>query len=105
MRYLSRLHHVGIGFAVQTQPITLLIADEDMRVSAEDSTLLRQLTPDQNRDSAPGSPAWSIGRISLCGLRSPRVRTNPPSTIERSLTWFPWAVGKTGESRLRGTST
>jgi hypothetical protein len=59
VRYLSRLHHVGIGFAVQTQPITLLSTDEDMRVSAEDSTLLRQLTPDQNRDSAPGSPAWS----------------------------------------------
>src|ERR1019366_3372674 len=53
VRSLSRLHHVGIGCANKHQPITLLIANKDIRILAEDGTLLRQLTLDPNRDYQP----------------------------------------------------
>jgi transposase InsO family protein len=53
VRYLSRLYHVGIGCAFKHQPITLLIANKDIRVLAEDGSLLRHLTLDPNRDYQP----------------------------------------------------
>jgi transposase InsO family protein len=53
VRYLSRLYHVGIGCAYKHQPITLLIANKDIRILAEDGSLLRQLTLDPNRDYQP----------------------------------------------------
>jgi transposase InsO family protein len=53
VRYLSRLHHIGIGCAYKHQPITLLIANKDIRVLAEDGSLLRQLTLDPRRDYQP----------------------------------------------------
>jgi transposase InsO family protein len=53
LRYLSRLHHIGLGVAYKHQPITLLIANKDIRVLAEDGSLLRQLTLDPNRDYQP----------------------------------------------------
>src|ERR1039458_6660057 len=53
VRSLSRLHHVGIGCANKHQPITLLIANKDIRILAEDGSLLRQLTLDPNRDYQP----------------------------------------------------
>jgi len=53
VRYLSRLHHIGIGCAYKHQPITLLIANKDIRVLAEDGSVLRQLTLDPSRDYQP----------------------------------------------------
>jgi hypothetical protein len=53
VRYLSRLHHIGIGCAYKHQPITLLIANKDIRILAEDGSLLRQLTLDPRRDYQP----------------------------------------------------
>jgi transposase InsO family protein len=53
VRYLSRLHHIGIGCAHKHEPITLLIANKDIRILAEDGSLLRQLTLDPNRDYQP----------------------------------------------------
>jgi transposase InsO family protein len=53
VRYLSRLHHIGIGCAHKHEPITLLIANKDIRVLAEDGSLLRQLTLDPSRDYQP----------------------------------------------------
>src|SRR5205807_6971150 len=49
LRYLSRLRHIAVGRAYKQQRVTLLIADAEVRVLAEDASLIRDLTIDANR--------------------------------------------------------
>ena len=54
LRHNSRLHHIGIGRAHKHTPVTLLIADLDIRVIAtQTGELLRHLTLDPTRDYQP----------------------------------------------------
>jgi transposase InsO family protein len=53
LRYLSRLHHIGIGRAHRGETVHLLVANKDVRVLADDGSLLRQLTLDPSRDYQP----------------------------------------------------
>jgi hypothetical protein len=50
VRYLSRLHHIGLGRAHAGEAVCLLIANKDIRVIHEDGSLIRQLTLDPSRD-------------------------------------------------------
>ena len=54
IRHNSRLHHIGIGRAHKHTPVTLLVADLDIRVIAtQTGELLRHLTLDPTRDYQP----------------------------------------------------
>lgn len=54
LRYNNRLHHIGIGRAYNHTPITLLVADLDIRViNADTGEVIRHLTLDPNRDYQP----------------------------------------------------
>ena len=54
IRHNSRLHHIGIGRARKHTPVTLLIADLDIRVIAtQTGELLRHLTLNPTRDYQP----------------------------------------------------
>ena len=54
LRHNSRLHHIGIGRAHKHTPVTLLVADLDIRVIAtQTGELLRHLTLDPTRDYQP----------------------------------------------------
>jgi hypothetical protein len=54
LRYMSKLHHIGIGRAHKNRPIKLLVADRDIHViDHQTGELLRQLTLDPNRDYQP----------------------------------------------------
>jgi transposase InsO family protein len=53
IRYLSRLHHIGVGRAHAGEPVRLLVANKDIRVVTEDGRLLRELTLDPTRDYQP----------------------------------------------------
>ena len=53
VRYLSRLHHIGLGKAHAGRPVRLLIADDHVRVVGEDGLLLRELVIDPGRDYQP----------------------------------------------------
>jgi hypothetical protein len=53
LRYLSRLHHIGVGRAHGGELVHLLIANQDVRILADDGSLLRQLTLDPSRDYQP----------------------------------------------------
>jgi transposase InsO family protein len=54
LRYMSKLHHIGIGRAHKNRTIKLLIADRDIHViDLHTGELLRQLTLDPNRDYQP----------------------------------------------------
>ena len=54
LRHNSRLHHIGIGRAHKHTPVTLLVADLDIRVIAtQTGELLRHLTLDPTRDNQP----------------------------------------------------
>ena len=53
LRYESRLYHIGVGRAFKHQPITLLVADTEIRVLAEDGSLIRALTLDPSRNYQP----------------------------------------------------
>jgi transposase InsO family protein len=53
VRYLSRLRHIGVGRAHAGEPVRLLIADDHVRVVAEDGSLLRELILDAGRDYQP----------------------------------------------------
>ena len=58
VRYRSKLYHVGLGAAYKRQPNTLLIADRDIRVLADDGSLIRALTLDPTRNYQPlGTPS------------------------------------------------
>ena len=58
LRYNGRLHHIGIGRTHARTPITLLIADLDIRIiNTTTGELLRHLTLDPTRDYQPtGKP-------------------------------------------------
>ena len=54
LRHNSRLHHIGIGRAHKHTPVTLLVADLDIKVIAtQTGELLRDLTLNPNRDYQP----------------------------------------------------
>ena len=54
LRHNSRLHHIGIGRAHKHTPVTLLVADLDIKVIAtQTGELLRHLTLDPTRDYQP----------------------------------------------------
>ena len=54
IRHNSRLHHIGIGRAYKHTPVTLLVADLDIKVVAtQTGELLRHLTLDPTRDYQP----------------------------------------------------
>lgn len=53
LRYLSRLHHIGIGRAYKGQAIKLLIANKHIRIIDKDGQLIRELTLDPSRDYQP----------------------------------------------------
>ncbi len=59
LRYMSRLRHIAIGRAYARQRVRLLVADAEVRVLAEDGTLIRQLTLDPDRIYQPlGGPRF-----------------------------------------------
>jgi transposase InsO family protein len=54
LRYMSRLHHIGIGRPHKNRPIKLLIADRNIRIiDPQTGELIRELTLDPNRDYQP----------------------------------------------------
>jgi len=51
--------HIAVGRAHKRKRVTLLVADADVRVLADDGTLLRQLTLDPGRVYQPlGQPRF-----------------------------------------------
>ena len=59
LRYLSRLRHIALGRAYAHQRVRLLVADAQVRVLAEDGSLIRELTLDSNRVYQPlGGPRF-----------------------------------------------
>lgn len=56
LRHLSRLHHIGVGRAHKGRPVTILVADLDIRVIDQHGELIRQLTLNPNRDYQPMEP-------------------------------------------------
>jgi len=61
VRYQSKLFHIGMGRRFKGQSVSLLIADDDIRVLDTEGVLLRSLTLDPTRNYQP--------RASLGGLR------------------------------------
>jgi transposase InsO family protein len=57
VRYMSKLHHIGLGRAHKGRTIKLLIADENIRVIDLDGQLIRELTLDPTRDYQPRTHA------------------------------------------------
>jgi transposase InsO family protein len=53
LRYLSRLRHVYVSYKHRREDVLLLVAGDEVRVIAEDGSLLRELTLDPARDSQP----------------------------------------------------
>ena len=53
IRYKSRLHHIGMGRALNGTRVILLVAGRQIRVLNEDGELLRDLTLDPSRDYQP----------------------------------------------------
>jgi transposase InsO family protein len=63
LRYLSRLHHIGVGRAHRGESIHLLVANKDVRILADDGSLIRQLTLDPSRDYQPRGVALGRTRV------------------------------------------
>jgi hypothetical protein len=53
IRYMSKLHHIGLGRAHSGRPVKLLIADQSIRVIDQHGQLIRELTLDPSRDYQP----------------------------------------------------
>jgi transposase InsO family protein len=53
LRYMSKLHHIGLGRAHKGRPVKLLIADQSIRVITLNGELLRELTLDPSHDYQP----------------------------------------------------
>ena len=53
LRYMSKLHHIGLGSAHKGRRVKLLIADQSIRVIALDGELIRELTLNPTRDYQP----------------------------------------------------
>ena len=50
VRYLGRLRHIHVSYRRRRQPVTLLVAGAQVRIVAEDGSLVRDLTLDPTRD-------------------------------------------------------
>jgi transposase InsO family protein len=53
IRYKSKLHHIGMGRALNGTRVILLVAGRQIRVVSEDGELLRELILDPSRDYQP----------------------------------------------------
>jgi transposase len=53
IRYMSKLHHIGLGRAHSGRTVKLLIADQSIRVIDQHGQLIRDLTLDPSRDYQP----------------------------------------------------
>ena len=53
LRYMSRLHHIGLGRAHKGRAVKLLVVDRNVRVIDANGELIRELTLDPNRDYQP----------------------------------------------------
>jgi hypothetical protein len=53
LRYMSKLHHIGLGRAHKGRQVKLLIADQSVRVITPDGEPIRELTLDPTRDYQP----------------------------------------------------
>jgi transposase InsO family protein len=53
LRYLSRLHHIGLGADYRGLAVHLLVANKNIRVIREDGSLIRELVLDPTRDYQP----------------------------------------------------
>jgi transposase InsO family protein len=53
LRYLSRLHHIGLGADYRGLRVHLLVANKNVRVIREDGSLIRELVLDPTRDYQP----------------------------------------------------
>ncbi len=56
IRYMSKLHHIGLGRAHSPRPVKLLIADQNIRVIDQHGQLIRELTLDPTRNYQPLTP-------------------------------------------------
>jgi hypothetical protein len=56
LRYLSRLHHIGLGAVNRHRRVTLFVNNKDIRVIADDGELIRELVLDPSRDYQPLGP-------------------------------------------------
>ncbi|MCA1708840.1 MAG: integrase core domain-containing protein [Actinobacteria bacterium] len=57
IRYKSKLHHIGMGRALNGTRVILLVAGRQIRILDEHGELLRQLTLDPSRDYQPRGTA------------------------------------------------
>ena len=57
IRYMSKLHHIGMGRALNGTRVILLVAGRQIRVLDEHGELLRQLRLDPSRDYQPRGTA------------------------------------------------
>jgi hypothetical protein len=57
IRYKSKLHHIGMGRALNGTRVILLVAGRQIRVLDEQGELLRALTLDPSRDYQPQGAA------------------------------------------------
>jgi hypothetical protein len=64
LRYMSNLHHIGLGRAHKGRNVKLLIADRSIRVITPDGELIRELTLDPNRDYQPLTHTPKLSTIS-----------------------------------------
>lgn len=53
VRYLGELRHVYVSYRRRRQPVTLFIAGPDVKVVAEDGSIVRELTLDASRNNQP----------------------------------------------------
>ena len=53
VRYMSKLHHIGLGRAHSGHTIKLIIADQSIRIIDLHGQLIRELTLDPTRDYQP----------------------------------------------------
>ena len=53
IRYLGRLRHLYVSYKRRRQPVTLLVAGAQLKVVAEDGSILRELTLDSTRRYQP----------------------------------------------------
>jgi hypothetical protein len=58
VRYQSKLFHIGMGRRFKGQSVTLLIADDDIRVTDDQGVLVHHLTLDPTRNYQPQSHGW-----------------------------------------------
>lgn len=82
--YKSKLHHIGMGRALNGTRVILLVAGRNIRVLSEDGELLRHLTLDPNRDYQPRGTAYF------------HHASRHLSTMPRDITTVPGGVAQKG---------